>query len=191
MFNHSQDVRNDCRFYYNTRGWKCRECLVRSWQFLSKSVFRNRLGENVDHRCRRDEWKIFIERTARRRMERICICEWTFWMCRESVNMRSTQQSVVHSVCFSVVEMREKWGWTKRECRERETKMVSTNPSLGVVTLNRERNTFRGVPKAEIERRTNTLLQAMTVSRHGNVEKLIENLCWTYDIQPITILFLF
>ena len=42
--------------------------------------------------------------------------------------------------------------------------MVSTNPPLGVATMNRGRNTFRGVPKAEIERRTNTLLQAMTVS---------------------------
>lgn len=47
-------------------------------------------------------------------------------------------------------------------------KMVSTNPPLGVATLNRGRNTFRGVPKAEIERRTNTLLQAMTVSLFGD-----------------------
>lgn len=42
--------------------------------------------------------------------------------------------------------------------------MVSTNPFIGVATLNRMRNTFRGIPKAEIERRTNALLQAMTVS---------------------------
>lgn len=42
--------------------------------------------------------------------------------------------------------------------------MVSKNPPLGVATLNRMRNTFRGVPKAEIERRTNALLQSMTVS---------------------------
>ncbi|KAK9305785.1 hypothetical protein QLX08_003300 [Tetragonisca angustula] len=41
--------------------------------------------------------------------------------------------------------------------------MVSTNPPLGVAAMNRGRNTFRGVPKAEIERRTNTLLQAMTI----------------------------
>jgi hypothetical protein len=40
--------------------------------------------------------------------------------------------------------------------------MVSKNPPLGVATFNR--NTFRGVPKAEIERRTNALLQSMTVS---------------------------
>lgn len=31
-------------------------------------------------------------------------------------------------------------------------------------TLSRNRNTFRGVPKAELERRTNAFLQAMTVS---------------------------
>lgn len=143
--------------------------LDRRWQFLSKSVFRNRLGGNVDHRCRRDEWKIFIERMARRRMEQICICGR--WMCRESVTC--DRHNVSSTVCFSVVIWRKKWSWTKRECGECETKMVSTNPSLGVVTLNRERNTFRGVPKAEIERRTNTLLQAMTVSRFGKYD--VEN----------------
>lgn len=42
--------------------------------------------------------------------------------------------------------------------------MVSTNPPIGATTLNRMRNTFCGVPKAEIERRTNALLQSMTVS---------------------------
>lgn len=43
--------------------------------------------------------------------------------------------------------------------------MVSTNPLIGVAsTLSRMRNTFCGVPKAEIERRNNALLQAMTVS---------------------------
>jgi len=42
--------------------------------------------------------------------------------------------------------------------------MVSTNPPIGAITLNRMRNTFCGVPKAEIERRTNALLQSMTVS---------------------------
>jgi len=42
--------------------------------------------------------------------------------------------------------------------------MVSTNPPIGTNTLNRKRNTFCGVPKAEIERRTNALLQSMTVS---------------------------
>ncbi|XP_072759284.1 protein unc-13 homolog 4B isoform X7 [Anoplolepis gracilipes] len=41
--------------------------------------------------------------------------------------------------------------------------MVSTNPPLGAATLNRMRNTFCGVPKAEIERRTNALLQSMTI----------------------------
>lgn len=42
--------------------------------------------------------------------------------------------------------------------------MVSTNPPIGTNTLNRKRNTFCGIPKAEIERRTNALLQSMTVS---------------------------
>ncbi|KAG7190821.1 hypothetical protein KM043_006889 [Ampulex compressa] len=41
--------------------------------------------------------------------------------------------------------------------------MVSTSPLVGVGTLGRRRNTFRGIPKAEIERRTNALLQAMTI----------------------------
>ncbi|CAL1673927.1 unnamed protein product [Lasius platythorax] len=41
--------------------------------------------------------------------------------------------------------------------------MVSTNPPIGAATLNRMRNTFCGVPKAEIERRTNALLQSMTI----------------------------
>lgn len=77
------------------------------------------------------------------------------WMC----NMRSTRGSVQVSKWYTVKmklnETRVSWVTVK---------MVSTNPSLGVVALNRGRNTFRGVPKAEIERRTNTLLQAMTVS---------------------------
>jgi len=42
--------------------------------------------------------------------------------------------------------------------------MVSTNPTIEATTLNRMRNIFCGVPKAEIERRTNALLQSMTVS---------------------------
>lgn len=42
--------------------------------------------------------------------------------------------------------------------------MVSTNPPIGATTLNRMRNTFCGIPKAEIERRNIALLQAMTVS---------------------------
>ena len=33
-------------------------------------------------------------------------------------------------------------------------------------TLGRNRNTFRGVPKAELERKTTAILRAMTVSVH-------------------------
>lgn len=48
--------------------------------------------------------------------------------------------------------------------------MVSTSPPLKVATMaTKGRNTFRGVPKAEIERRMNTLLQAMTVSGASTV----------------------
>lgn len=42
--------------------------------------------------------------------------------------------------------------------------MVSTSSPVGAATLNRMRNTFCGIPKAEIERRNIALLQAMTVS---------------------------
>lgn len=42
--------------------------------------------------------------------------------------------------------------------------MVSTNSPVRAATLNRMRNTFCGIPKAEIERRNIALLQAMTVS---------------------------
>lgn len=45
--------------------------------------------------------------------------------------------------------------------------MVSTNPPIRAATLNR-RNTFCGIPKAEIERRNIALLQAMTVSLVGD-----------------------
>ncbi|KAK0167890.1 hypothetical protein PV327_001745 [Microctonus hyperodae] len=41
--------------------------------------------------------------------------------------------------------------------------MVVTNTFVGMNTLTRNRNTFRGVPKAELERKTNAILRAMTI----------------------------
>lgn len=60
--------------------------------------------------------------------------------------------------------------------------MVSTNPPIGAITLNRMRNTFCGVPKAEIERRTNALLQSMTVS-------LIIDYLWWKKLVKLYIMF--
>lgn len=50
--------------------------------------------------------------------------------------------------------------------------MVVTNTFVGMNTLNRNRNTFRGVPKAELERKTNAILRAMTVSCFINSLKI-------------------
>lgn len=65
--------------------------------------------------------------------------------------------------------------------------MVSTNPSVGTATLSRMRNTFCGIPKAEIERRNVALLQAMTVSSvSGYPERVFPIIHYDYADEGYT-----